>query len=209
MPPAASTPPCPVPGPNNSPGLILGLGLGLGGSLALLPSAQAASITQTVLRSRGTTICPRLCPYDPFSGPTPSSLGLQDLVSHGQEEGSPRLLVETGAGPGLRWPSVLADVLLLQRPPCWLLEPTHGTSNSPIQNHPDAVASLNRKVSFGVTAPSPLPNAHDPRLHLFLHCLPGKGLPQCTGQPVVREATLVSLLRGDATSPLSTTAITL
>lgn len=45
VPPAASTPSCPVPGPNNSPGLILGLGLGLGWSLALLPSAQAASIT--------------------------------------------------------------------------------------------------------------------------------------------------------------------
>lgn len=61
------------------------------------------------------------------------------------------------AGPGLRWPTVLADVLfLLQRPPCWLLEPIiHGTSSPPIQNHPDAVASsccpkasLNRRVSF-------------------------------------------------------------
>lgn len=96
MPPAALTPPCPVPGPNNSPGLILGLGLGLGWSLALLPSAQAASITQTVLRSRGATIYPRLCPYDPFSGPIPSSLGLQDLMSYGQEKGNPGLLVERG-----------------------------------------------------------------------------------------------------------------
>lgn len=143
MPPAASTPPRPVPGPSSSPGLILGLGLGLGWSLALLLSAQAASVTQTVLRSRGAAICPRLCPYDPFFGPIPSSPGLQDLVSHGQEEGSPGLLVETGAGAGLGWPTVLADVLfLLQRPPCWLLEPIiHGTSSPPIQNHPDAVAS--------------------------------------------------------------------
>lgn len=131
------------------------------------------------------------------------------------------MLVETWAGPGLRWPTVLADVLFTQRPPYWLLEPTHGTSSPPIQHHPDAEASsccpkasLDRRVSFvtslshrGVTAPSPLPNAHVPRLHLFLHLLPGKGLPQCTGQPVVREATLASLLRGDATSPLSTTAI--
>lgn len=181
VPPAASTPPCPVPGPNNSPGLILGLGLGLGGSLALLPSAQAASITQTVLRSRGTTICPRLCPYDPFSGPISSSLGLQDLVSHGQEEGSPWLLVETGAGPGLRWPSVLADVLLLQRPPCWLLEPTHGTSNSPIQNHPDAVASLDRRVSFGVTAPLPCLMHMTPGCTSFCIASQGKGFLSAQG----------------------------
>lgn len=34
----------------------------------------------------------------------------------------------------------------------------------------------------------------------------GKGFLQCTGQPVVSEARLASLLRGDATSPPSTTA---
>lgn len=90
----------PSPCPNNSPGPILGLGLGLGWSLALLPSAQAASLTQTVLRSRGATICPRLCPYDPFSRPIPSSLGLQDLESHGQEEGSPGCWLKHGRGQG-------------------------------------------------------------------------------------------------------------
>lgn len=36
----------------------------------------------------GTVICPRLCPYELLSSSTPSSLGLQDLVSHGQKEGS-------------------------------------------------------------------------------------------------------------------------
>lgn len=175
-----------------------------------------------VLRNRGSAICPRLCPYELFSSPTPSSLGLQDLVSHGQEEGSPGLLVEIGAGPGLRWPTVLADVLfLLQRPPCWLPGPIHGTCSPLNQNRPDAAALsccpkvfLGMRVSFVTSlsslwghCPLPLPSAHVPRLYLFLHCLPGKGLPQCTGQPVVREAALVSLLRGDATQPPSATAM--
>lgn len=79
MPPAASTPPCPVPGPNNSPGLLLGLGLGLGWSLALLPAAQAASITQTVLRGGGTTIGPRLCPLTPSLVPFPPAWGFRIL----------------------------------------------------------------------------------------------------------------------------------
>lgn len=39
-------------------------------------------------KERGAAICPRLCPYELLSSLTPSSLGLQDLVSHGQEEGS-------------------------------------------------------------------------------------------------------------------------
>lgn len=136
MPPAASTPPCPVPGPNNSPGLLLGLGLGLGWSLALLPAAQAASITDCP-KERRHHHRPQTVPFDPFSGPIPSSLGLQDLVSHGQEEGSPGLLVETAAGPGLRWPTVLADVpFLLQRPPMlasrtntWYISPSNSKSS--------------------------------------------------------------------------------
>lgn len=138
----------------------------------------------------------------PSLGPFPPAWGFRICVpwTRGRK---PWLLVETWAGPGLRWPTVFADILFLQRPPCWLLEPIHGTSSPPIQHHLDAEASsccpkvsLDRRVSFvtslsrcGVTVPSPLPNAYVPRLHLFLHFLPGKGLPQCTGQPVVREAT--------------------
>lgn len=64
----------------------------------------------------------------------------------------PELLVETGAGPGLRWPTMLAGVLfLLQRPPCWLPGPRHGTSSPPPnQNQSDAAAlSCSPKAFLG------------------------------------------------------------
>lgn len=147
-----------------------------------------------VLRNRGTTICPRLCPYELFSSPTPSSLGLQGLVSHGQEEGSPRLLVETGAGPGLRWPTVLAGVLfLLQRPPCWLPGPRHGTSSPLNQNRPDAAALsccpkvfLGMRVSFVTSlslslSPLPCPMHMSPGCTSFCIASQGKGFLSAQG----------------------------
>lgn len=179
-----------------------------------------------VLRNGGAAICPRLCPYELISNSTPSSLGLQDgscvLWTRGRKYHQ-ELLVETGAGPGLRWPTMLADVLfLLQRLPCWLPGPRHGTSSPPKSKSVsccslellsqglsgwEGVLCHQPELVVGSLSPLPCPVHTFPRLHLFLHCLPGKGLPQCTGHPVVREATLVSPLRGAATEPLPVTAL--